>query len=236
LTFAAKPGKILSIIKIFFNDVIYSIVRFILKGERVNDEPQETFVISDLETLKVVSDPLRVQILELTLDQALTVKQIAQATDLTPSRLYYHINLLEKHGLLEVASTRLVSGIVEKSYRCVAQHIKVEKELFFSSPEGAESLAQAFTTVLDATKADIQKSIQAGLIGPGQPAGERQARMSRSLASLTPAGVQALYQRLAELVDEFDARDEPDGEDARLYALVMGMYPTLQHTEETKHE
>ncbi len=54
-------------------------------------QPQGPLVISDLETLKVVTVPLRIKILELTLDQALTVKQIAQAPGLTPSRLYYHI-------------------------------------------------------------------------------------------------------------------------------------------------
>lgn len=202
----------------------------------MNDEPQDTFVISDLETLKVISDPLRVQILELMLDQALTVKQIAQAAGLTPSRLYYHINLLEKHGLLEVAGTRLVSGIVEKSYRCAAQHIKVEKELFLSSPEGAESLGQALTTVLDATKADIKRSIRAGLIGSGQSADKPKSRISRTLACLTPAGAQALYQRLAGLVEEFSQLDALDGEDAQPYALLIGMYPTSHHTEETAHE
>jgi DNA-binding transcriptional ArsR family regulator len=200
-------------------------------------EPQlEELVINDLETLKVISDPLRLKILELTLGEALTVKQIAQATDLTPSRLYYHINLLEKHGLLKVAGTRLVSGIVEKSYCCAAQHIKVEKELLVSSPESAESLDMMLTTILDTTKADIQKSVQAGLIELGQSAGEGQSRMSRSLACLTPAGAQALYQRLGELVDEFDQYDEPDGKDTRPYALILGMYPTSQYTEETKHE
>ena len=33
-----------------------------------------------------------------------------------PNRLYYHVNLLEEHGLIRVTDTRLVSGIVERTY------------------------------------------------------------------------------------------------------------------------
>ena len=46
------------------------------------------FHIADLETLRAISDPLRVQVLELLESQALTVKQVAEKLGLAPSKLY----------------------------------------------------------------------------------------------------------------------------------------------------
>ena len=80
---------------------------------------EEEIRISDLETLKVISDPLRVQILEnigLASDagKSTSVKQLSEDLDIPQSKLYYHIKLLEKHDLVYVADTRVISGIIEK--------------------------------------------------------------------------------------------------------------------------
>ena len=61
--------------------------------------PADEFVVKDLETMKVVTHPLRLQILEYLLAQPRTVKEIAEEIGTTPTKLYYHINLLEKHGM-----------------------------------------------------------------------------------------------------------------------------------------
>ena len=82
--------------------------------------PAGTFTISDLDTLRVVADPLRNQIVELLIMEPQTVKQIAERLGLAPSKLYYHIGLLEKHGIIEVAETRMVANLQEKDYRAVA--------------------------------------------------------------------------------------------------------------------
>ena len=57
---------------------------------------KKRFHIADLETLRAIADPLRVQIMELLEGgQALTVKQVAEKLGLAPSKLYYHFGALE---------------------------------------------------------------------------------------------------------------------------------------------
>jgi len=164
-------------------------------------QPAQELVIKDLETLKVMSDPLRMQILELVLDDALTTKQIARALELPASRLYYHINLLEEHGLLRVAATRLVSGIVEKHYRAVAQFITVDPGLFRSlTPEASEAFDAALAGFFDNAKADAVRSLQAGLFGlkPTDAEGTKRrsvAHLSRSVANLTREQAEAIQTR-----------------------------------------
>ena len=74
----------------------------------------------DIETLRVLADPLRLRMLEVFGQhgrEPLTVKEIARSLGEPLTKLYYHVNLLEQHGLIVVASSRLVSGILEKHYR-----------------------------------------------------------------------------------------------------------------------
>jgi len=90
---------------------------------------QETFVIRDRDTLKVVADPLRIQILETMVGEPQTVKQVAGKLGLAPSKLYYHFGLLEKHGLIEVVETRAVANMTEKLYQATASDLRMEDGL-----------------------------------------------------------------------------------------------------------
>src|SRR3954467_12474429 len=91
--------------------------------------PPQLHTITTLDALKVFSDPLRQQIIEALLDDAKTVKQVAVELDLAPTKLYYHVNLLEEHGLIQVTETRIVSGIIEKHYRAAAREFAIERSL-----------------------------------------------------------------------------------------------------------
>src|SRR5690242_5492835 len=103
-------------------------------------EPVESIVVTNLETLKVVSDGLRSRIVDLLRAEPQTVKQLAATLNLPPKKLYYHINLLEQHELIRVIGTRIVSGIIEKTYRATAYLFLFEREVFASSPEDGNSL------------------------------------------------------------------------------------------------
>ncbi len=202
----------------------------------------QELVIKDLETLKVMSDPLRMKILELVLDNALTTKQIARAVELPTSRLYYHINLLEEHGLLRVAATRLVSGIVEKYYRAVAQFITVDPALFRSlTPEASEALDAALAGFFDNAKADAVRGLQAGLFGlePTDVEGTKRrsvAHLSRSVAYLTREQAEGIQQQLKALVKDFDRFDRKGGTGTQRYAIILGFFPTLDPLQPDSEE
>lgn len=82
---------------------------------QANDILQDEMMIEDAETLRVLADPLRLRIRELMV-RPCTVKQVAAVLGIAPTKLYYHINLLEKHKLIVVVAARVVSGIIEKQY------------------------------------------------------------------------------------------------------------------------
>jgi DNA-binding transcriptional ArsR family regulator len=71
---------------------------------------------------KAASHPLRLRILRLCGQQALTNKQLADRLDSHPGTTLYHVRLLVEAGLLEPAPIRAgTSGALEKPYRSTGQ-------------------------------------------------------------------------------------------------------------------
>jgi predicted Rossmann fold nucleotide-binding protein DprA/Smf involved in DNA uptake len=77
-----------------------------------NFTPAPSLIITDLEAVKAIADPLRNQIIEVLSPAPMTVNQIAEKLGLAPSNLYYHVNLLEKHGFLKVINTTIRGNII----------------------------------------------------------------------------------------------------------------------------
>lgn len=72
------------------------------------------------EQQKIISSPFRSRLIALLYEEAMTPKQIADLVDKNPGTVYYHIQQLLKHNILEVEKTKTNKGIVEKYYRARA--------------------------------------------------------------------------------------------------------------------
>jgi DNA-binding transcriptional ArsR family regulator len=190
--------------------------------------PDEEFVITNLETLKVISEPLRLQILELLADEPRTVKQLAGELKMAATRLYYHVNLLELHGLIRVTGTRIVSGIIEKQYQVSASRFRGERSLLNLAPlEGDDALDMLLSSVFEQMRGEIRDSAQRGLIdfSPDAPR-DRTLHIARTLGRMPPERAQEFYTRLEALVKEFDAiAEDVPNDDPHIYGLAVVMYP-----------
>ena len=193
----------------------------------------EAFVVRDLETLKVIADPLRTQMLEALIREPLTVKQVADKLGLTPSKLYYHINMLEKHGLIQEVETRVVANLIEKVYRAAANDVEIDPALFpLSTDQGHENINTVLAATIDATRDDILRSIQARLFQLEQGAEElpRHIVLARQISFIGEEQATQFRDKLQALLHEFGAADQgttaqqPDG---NTYALTIAFYPSF---------
>jgi DNA-binding transcriptional ArsR family regulator len=192
-------------------------------------EPADRIVIKDLEALKALSDPMRVQILEIMLQGARTVKQVARELHTTPTKLYYHVNLLEQHGLIKVTSTRVVSGIIEKQYQLAAYSIDIDRSLISpSGPRMDEDVDRLLSTVMDAVRRDIGRSVKAGLIDMGKQRGngERTFMLLRTLNRIPEAKAKEFVSRFEALLKEFDSVNADEPED-KVYGMMLAFYPSI---------
>jgi DNA-binding transcriptional ArsR family regulator len=186
--------------------------------------PAESMKITSLETLKVLADPFRIQIIEL-LGGPQTVKSVAQQLGVTPTKLYYHINMLEQHGLIRVVSTRVVSGILEKSYQNAAKSFEAGPSL--TAPNATLEDALGFiTSVLDAGKLEMRRAYTLGQFK--MPASLSEAKQSmlitKTILSLTEARAKKLRERMSKLLAEFNDAQSSETQD---FSLTIAFHPTV---------
>jgi DNA-binding transcriptional ArsR family regulator len=103
---------------------------------------QETLILDKPEQLKALGHPLRVRVLEMLGqegDWQLTNRELAQRLSVDPGHLHFHVRMLLKAGLIELADAQGRGR--EKPYRAVARVFRVAPELLAAG--GASDLQAA---------------------------------------------------------------------------------------------
>lgn len=181
----------------------------------------------DPAKLRVLADPVRSFVLYSLVPRAKTVKQLAAELDCPPTRLYYHLQQLEKHELVFVASTRLVSGIVEKHYRAVARDWVLERSgLDVRGRGGPGRLEAVLAFVFDQSRQEIRRQVDQGAIDLERRAPRRGALMAvRNVLKLSDAQADRLYRRLHDFWHEYDAIAKEPADGGQFYAFAVALYP-----------
>ncbi|MGZ9586781.1 ArsR/SmtB family transcription factor [Paenibacillus marinisediminis] len=73
------------------------------------------------DQLKSLSDPLRCRIVSLLIAKSYTGQQLSQELDIPRAKIHYHLNELERNGLIAVVKNEVKNGIIQKFYRSVAR-------------------------------------------------------------------------------------------------------------------
>lgn len=177
-------------------------------NERIPDyDLDDLVVVTAPEQLRALADPLRGTVLELLLERAATVTELAQAVDRPKSTVAYHVNLLVDAGLLRVVRTRRVRAIEERYYGRVARTIYIGA---LNRPEDKQvvaainGLAEAAAEAAPAHAAD---DLRCTLV---------HARIPVEEVRNFWAEVQELARRFAQIPRSGD----------QVYGFVAGLYPT----------
>lgn len=84
-------------------------------------------VLYTTEEIKIYSDPYRLRILHVfrRFGKPATVKEIADELGELPAKVHYHVKKLEKIGLLSLADTKEINGIIAKYYAVFSGEIEI---------------------------------------------------------------------------------------------------------------
>lgn len=196
-------------------------------------EPAAELSITDVDTLKVISDALRGRILDRLRAEPMTVKQLASALDRSPKKLYYHVNLMERHGLIRVVRTRLVSGIQEKTYRASAYMFMFEDQVFATTPNQSH-LPPGVGLLFDTTKNELDQNIEDGQVILDDQRSLQRLLMRWSLRCMQAEQAAIFYERLEALLDEFmSAEAETVVDQAQMYRLFLTLFPVRRYDRRT---
>lgn len=189
-------------------------------------DPPSELVLDDVEQLKTVSDPVRLQLLDRMTDdprRGWTAKELAEALATKQTKLYHHLGLLEERGFIRVAGTRVVSGILEKRYQVAARSFRVDRTLLTGA--GAEpAMSKAIDAVFEKTRIELVEGLRSGVIDPESDLPDRRRfGLWATHARLSPASVKRVM-RLVEKLAEVDTDQDPEGAE---YGLLVGFYPRV---------
>ena len=86
--------------------------------------------ITDIEKLKVISDPLRISILTTLGTEKKNSRELAKLLKINRTKIHYHLNILEENNFIEVVDTDSINGIIQKYYLPTAQAFVPSPNIF----------------------------------------------------------------------------------------------------------
>ncbi len=191
-------------------------------------QPSPVRTIAGADELKALSDPTRLAILEKLMPAradlpVMSVKELAEALGEPQTKLYRHVRQLESVGLIRVASSRLVSGILEQRYQAAQHDVQLAPLSVRENADEAEALAR---TVLDRFRDGFFAAyLAAGPGSPGWQEGDTRAVLMRSTAKLSPARAAEVRVKLAEVLACFNEPDSDDPGAEEMDVLIGYYYP-----------
>jgi DNA-binding transcriptional ArsR family regulator len=158
--------------------------------------------------LRALADPLRAMILDLLLERAATVAELATAVQRPKSTVAHHVNVLVEAGMLRVVRTRRVRAIDERYYGRTARVFYVgvvNRPGEDPTTVHANALSVAAAESVPAHEADQLRSIL------------RHARIPAERAA-------EFWERVLDALTREFAQQPRSGD--TVYGFAAGLYPT----------
>jgi DNA-binding transcriptional ArsR family regulator len=168
---------------------------------------REDAEVSTPAQLRAMAHPVRSTILDLLLERAATVAELAAAIGRPKSTVAHHVNVLVNAGMLRVVRTRRVRAIDERYYGRTARLFRVgvvREPAGRSAALGLNVLSEAAAEAVPAHEADDLRAFF------------RHARIPAEQARAFWEGVVQLAQEFVQL---------PRGGD-EVYGFAAGLFPT----------
>lgn len=168
-------------------------------------------VIDNYDQLKALSDPFRIQILNLLIEGSYTGQQISQSIEIPRAKIHYHLNEMEKYGLIEVARTEVKNGIVQKFYRSVAYSFTPAAHLLPYTTEVGDYYRQTMLEVLNRSRQRVISAPEEAFHTATPDRNEWPRIALRAEIQLSEEKFAAWLVRFRSLVDELVELSDPEG-------------------------
>jgi predicted ArsR family transcriptional regulator len=155
-------------------------------GSTMNRRP------ATIEEARALSNPLRLRILRLCLDRAMTNKELAERLGRDPGTILHHVRVLHETGFLAPeAERRGARGSTERPYRATGKSWTLDVG---DDTTGSVAMVDAFREELrELGRKDVRTLARLGV-------------------RLRPEAAASIVARLQEIIDELAASDDPEGE------------------------
>ncbi len=176
---------------------------------------QDTKKISDLEAVRLLSDPFKLRLIKAFAESERTAADVAKLLEEPVTKLYRHVDALLDAGLIEIASETPKRGTVERTFRTTARRFEVDQSLFSGGPD-SES-AKLVRDVLGEAEDEIVHALE------NQDA-ELEPVLVRMVIKGRPDEVSKLQQELIDWVERVSAESGELEEDMIEAGCLVAFY------------
>ncbi|OFE17327.1 ArsR family transcriptional regulator [Humibacillus sp. DSM 29435] len=179
------------------------------RGMSPDYELADTVVVSTPSQLRAIADPLRSSVLDLVLERAATVAELASAVGRPKSTVAHHVNVLLDAGLLRVVRTRRVRAIDERYYGRTGRTLRIAVVRRPGETETPVCVNELSVAAAESIPAHEDDTLYSTL---------RHVRIPPETAATFWRRVEALIREFSELPREGES----------VYGFVAGLYPSEQ--------
>lgn len=199
------------------------------REKRAKRAPRQArmMTLSDLEQVKVLSDPLRIRILEELCEEERTTKQVAQRLGEKPTKLYHHVEALLRVGLIRLTRKRQNRGTIEKYYMAVARQFRADSRLFTAADAGGEmesdTLQAMISTIFERTSEELRGLVEQG---HGRQGIDEEGVLSYVEIMTDEKQGRRIQKRLMKLLQSLEEHNKQGKKSERKsYRLTLAFYP-----------
>jgi predicted ArsR family transcriptional regulator len=178
---------------------------------------KKIYKIRDLEQVRLLSDPLKLQLLQSFAESAKTTKQIAAELGESVTKLYRHVDALHDSGLLTVVEEKQKRGTIERTFRAVAHRFEADHTLF--NHEAGEAGADAAREMLRIVETEI-----VDVLTHASDKESEQPLLFRVKGKASPEQIAELRATLQDWLDTVQESEELGDEEARSFGGLVAFY------------
>ena len=175
------------------------------------------------QQLRALAHPLRLRLVEAFALGRRTTMQVAVQIGEPPTRLYHHVNALERAGILKLVDTRQVRGTTEKYFELATRRLGTMRGEHITDRSRA-SLAAIAGAVFDEARGDVL----AAMANPKRLTRATAPIALRLLVALPASKLPRVRRRIVATLKDIqrEAKRGARGE-ATQWALTVGFAPTV---------
>ena len=181
---------------------------------------KEVLVLRDLDCIKAIAHPRRVDILKTFNKERLSAKQLSEILDEPHAKINYHIKTLYNVGILQLVEEKIKSGIVEKYYYPTANNIVISRKIIDYSL--GQELDEDYVSI-----SDFEDTIESFYDAAESGTLNGDSILECDNVLLTEDEVSELRSTLKAKVDEMlSKRDNSNRENEKKHDIVMFAIPS----------
>lgn len=197
--------------------------------------PRGTQTLADFQQIRALAHPLRLRILGLLAREPRTTKQVAELLGENHTKLYHHVQELERAKVIRLTETRQKRGTVEKYYQATAALFRAAPSLLSPARTAVEKpseLEAMLNALLDAARADVLALAQRDGLQQGSRKGLIGARLL--LKGSRVKALKAVRRQISRSINALIAQESKgrarkrraEQDDKRMLALTILLLPT----------